>query len=79
MNSLEQLTENIALMNNFKPFDAKEWEVIKKVTEIIKRNIAIPCTACVYCTVCLPIWTVKTSDIAGMLCVIALKSFLQAT
>jgi predicted aldo/keto reductase-like oxidoreductase len=49
MNSLEQLRENAALMNNFKSLDAGEQEVIKKVTEIINRNIAIPCTACAYC------------------------------
>jgi predicted aldo/keto reductase-like oxidoreductase len=49
MNSLGQLVENAVLMNNFKPLDAGEQEVIKKVTEIINRNIAIPCTACAYC------------------------------
>jgi predicted aldo/keto reductase-like oxidoreductase len=49
MNSLEQLGENAALMNNFKPLDAGEQEIIKKVTEIINRTIAVPCTACGYC------------------------------
>lgn len=49
MNSLEQLTENTALMNNFIPLNAEEQKIIGKVTEIINGRAAIPCTACAYC------------------------------
>lgn len=49
MSSIDQLTENTALMNDFIPLNAGERETIKKATEIINSKIAIPCTACAYC------------------------------
>jgi predicted aldo/keto reductase-like oxidoreductase len=49
MSSFEQLADNASFMRDFKPFDAGEQAIIKKAAEIIKSNIAIPCTDCKYC------------------------------
>jgi predicted aldo/keto reductase-like oxidoreductase len=49
MSSLEQMRDNTRYMSSFKPINASEEKIIRKVTEIINRNIAIPCTACAYC------------------------------
>lgn len=49
MNSMDQLEENILTMNNFHSLDSEEIELCFKVAEIIKKQIAIPCTGCGYC------------------------------
>lgn len=50
MNSVEQVMDNTATFQNFVPLNEDEYEVIRKVTEIINANTAVPCTACEYCT-----------------------------
>lgn len=49
VNSLEQMEENIELMDNFKPLNDEEYEIIDELVSILKSNIAIPCTKCNYC------------------------------
>ena len=50
MSNEEQLMDNMSYMKDFQPLNEKEYEVIENAKEIIKSNIAIPCTSCHYCT-----------------------------
>ncbi len=51
MSTLEQMVDNSSYMEDFVPLTDKEKETCFKVAEIINNQIAIPCTACSYCTV----------------------------
>lgn len=50
MNTMEQVLDNTAVFQDFKPISQEEGEVIRKVTEIIEKKTPIPCTGCSYCT-----------------------------
>ena len=50
MSSMEQMQDNIAYMQDFKPLDETELAAVKRVQEIFKSKNLIPCTACRYCT-----------------------------
>lgn len=49
MSSMEQMTDNIGFMKDFKPLDAREKTAVKEVCEIFKSMNLIACTACRYC------------------------------
>lgn len=49
MSTLEQVEDNTSYMQEFKPLNNEEQEIVKKVAEIIKSKTAISCTACRYC------------------------------
>lgn len=49
MSSMEQLEDNTAYMERFEPLSARERAAVAEAVGIIRRAIAIPCTACRYC------------------------------
>jgi len=50
MSSVEQMRDNISFMKNFQPLTKEETEATRKVADLINGQIAVPCTACSYCT-----------------------------
>ncbi len=49
MGNMDMMNDNLSYMSNFVPFNDKEFEVVKKVARIIKKENFIECTACRYC------------------------------
>ena len=49
MSNIEQLSENVSYMKEFKPLSEEEFSAIEKVQEIFKKQKLIACTACKYC------------------------------
>ncbi len=50
MSSLQQMEDNLSYMEDFKPLTEEETALCFKAADIINSQIAIPCTACHYCT-----------------------------
>ena len=50
MSNREQVEDNMSFMGDFCPLTEAEKAVLAEAAEIIRNNIAIPCTACRYCT-----------------------------
>ena len=47
MNAMEQMLDNLA---DFSPLAPQECAVLEQVCQLLNQSIAIPCTACRYCT-----------------------------
>ena len=50
MSNLEQLQENIGTFSENRPLSAQEMETLLQVADDMVQRIALPCTACRYCT-----------------------------
>lgn len=49
MSQMDQMLDNTAYMQDFKPLCDKEYKLIEEITRILLETIAIPCTNCRYC------------------------------
>lgn len=49
MGSVEMVTENTKLMQDFQPLNQKETEAVQKVCDLFHSQNLIACTACRYC------------------------------
>ena len=50
MSDLSQVEDNTSFMEDFKPLDEDEQVIMARAAGVIKKSIAIQCTACHYCT-----------------------------
>lgn len=49
MSDMQQLEDNTGYMQNFKPLDDKEKQVVENAVRTLHASVSIPCTACKYC------------------------------
>ena len=49
MSDEAQVADNVSVMKDFSPLSVEEMEIVEKAADIIRNDIAIPCTACAYC------------------------------
>lgn len=49
MSDVEQMTDNLSFMHDFKPLDAQEQAVIEAARAELGKYPTIPCTSCGYC------------------------------
>ena len=50
MSNVAQMKDNLSYMEEFKPLNEEEQEIIRKAQRILGHSSIIPCTACHYCT-----------------------------
>ncbi len=54
MNTAEQLEDNMRALSDGEPLNAQEMQAVLKAGELLRKEIAVPCTGCRYCTVTCP-------------------------
>lgn len=52
MSNMDQLTENIATFQDFKPLSDSDMKLLEEVARLYHENPTIGCTACKYCMPC---------------------------
>ena len=52
MNEMDQVDDNLATFNKFKPLTVEEYEIIEKAIETLKNREKVGCTKCEYCMPC---------------------------
>ena len=52
MNEEAQLDENLAIANNFIPLNEEEFDLVKKVSDALRKVEVVGCTGCKYCMPC---------------------------
>ncbi len=50
MSTIGQVDENTSYMQHFQPLNDEEQAIIARATQAVREAIAVPCTACHYCT-----------------------------
>ncbi len=55
MGNMDMMNDNISFMKDFVPLNDRELKAIRKVTEILKTQVQIPCTDCKYCVADCPV------------------------
>lgn len=65
MGNMEQMCDNVSYMDNFKPLDDGEREVLAKVVDKLADVDTIRCTGCRYCTDGCPM-SIRIPDIFSM-------------
>jgi len=50
MSNIAQLEDNTSYMQNFEPLNEEEIAILMEAAEKIRKDIAVPCTGCSYCT-----------------------------
>ena len=50
MSTMEQMMDNTAYMESFVPLTDEEVQMVHTAADMIRGQIAIPCTGCAYCT-----------------------------
>lgn len=49
MSNEEQIADNTSFMKDFQPLTEAEYQILEQAAEIIRNDIAVPCTGCAYC------------------------------
>lgn len=49
MSTEEQVADNTSYMKEFQPLNEEEFAILEKAADMIRNDIAIPCTGCAYC------------------------------
>lgn len=49
MSDEAQVADNTSVMKEFEPLNEEELKILKQAADIIRNDIAVPCTGCAYC------------------------------